>query len=659
MSDTAARPALLPRRVRTAAPFAVAVVWLVVVLVSPPFLGPYYVGVAATVGITALLAMGISLITGLTGQFSLAQAAFFGVGAYGSGLLTVRLGWPPLVALAASAAVAVGSAYLLGRPIFRLRGHFLAMGTLALAEIFYLVVGTLPATGASSGFGGIVPLSVLGFEFSGVDQQYFLVWILVGLCLWGLLRMRSAREGRALRAVRGHETAAAACGIDVGWSKTRAFAGSAFLGSIAGSVYAHQLLYVNPPPFSPLKSIDILAVAVLGGLATPWGAVVGAISYQVLQQVVSDALPGLLGEGAVGAGETLVVGALLVIVLILRSDGIVGALGAATNRVASAVQDRRQPSAAAARAETIPGAGAVNARVLKDGITDTGAVDAGTTGSRAACPGERIVLEARALTRRYGGVHALDGVDLQLREHEILAVIGPNGAGKSTLVNVLTGVTPPSSGQVLVDGSDRTGSAPHTMSRAGLARTFQTPTLFEGLTVLQNVQVGAHVLGSVGMVRAAVQTPAALREERDLAGRAHGALERIGLAHLADRTAVDLSLGQQKLVEVARALAAHPTVLLMDEPGAGLNRVEKQRLAETIRQMRRDGIAIVVIEHDMEFVMSLADRVHVLEFGQTLKVGSPAEVQRDPEVVRAYLGAAPAAEPESAARTEEVIHESA
>lgn len=650
MSDTAARPALLPRRVRTAAPFAVAVVWLVVVLVSPPFLGPYYVGVAATVGITALLAMGISLITGLAGQFSLAQAAFFGVGAYGSGLLTVRLGWPPLVALAASAAVAVGSAYLLGRPIFRLRGHFLAMGTLALAEIFYLVVGTLPATGASSGFGGIVPLSVLGFEFSGVDQQYFLVWLLVGLCLWGLLRMRSAREGRALRAVRGHETAAAACGIDVGWSKTRAFAGSAFLGSIAGSVYAHQLLYVNPPPFSPLKSIDILAVAVLGGLATPWGAVVGAISYQVLQQVVSDALPGLLGEGAVGAGETLVVGALLVIVLILRSDGIVGALAAVTNRVVSAVHDRRQPSAAAAQAATVPGSGAVNECAANDG-----AVDAGATGSGVAGPGEKSVLEARALTRRYGGVHALDGVDLQLREHEILAVIGPNGAGKSTLVNVLTGVTPPSSGQVLVGGSDRTGSAPHTMSRAGIARTFQTPTLFEGLTVLQNVQVGAHVLGSVGMVRSAVQTPAALHEERDLAARAHGALERIGLAHLADRSAVDLSLGQQKLVEVARALAAHPTVLLMDEPGAGLNRVEKQRLAETIRQMRRDGIAIVVIEHDMEFVMSLADRVHVLEFGQTLKVGSPAEVQRDPEVVRAYLGAAP----ESAARTEEVIHESA
>ena len=645
------RPAtatLQPARLRAAAPFAVAAAWVVAVLVSPPVLGPYYVGVAATVGVTALLAMGISLITGMAGQFSLAQAAFFGVGAYGSGLLTVRLGWPPVLALAASAAVAVGAAYLIGRPIFRLRGHFLAMGTLALAEIFYLVIGTLPSTGAASGFGGIKPFSVLGVEVSGVDQQYFLVWILVGLGLWGLLRLRGSREGRALRAVRGHETAAAACGIDVGWSKTRAFAGSAFLGSLAGSVYAHQLLYVNPPPFSPLTSIDVLAVAVLGGLLTPWGAVVGAIGYKILQQLVADLVPGLLGAGAVGAGETLVVGALLVLVLILRSDGIVGALSALASAVARGVRARRGrlgPEAAARpsrTAEVLPGPD----------------LPADPPASGPSAPGEAVVLEARALSRRYGGVRAVEAVDLVLHEHEILAVIGPNGAGKSTLVNVLSGVTAPSGGRVVLGGRDMTGAAPHALARAGMARTFQTPTLFEGLTVLQNVLVGAHVLGSVGMARSAVPTPAAVREEQELVRRAESALERVGLRHLAGQSAVDLSLGQQKLVEVARGLAAHPTILLMDEPGAGLNRVEKQRLAQTIRQMRREGIAIIVIEHDMEFVMALADRVHVLEFGQTLRVGSPAEVQRDREVIRAYLGTAHE-QPGTAAEAEEVVHEPA
>lgn len=634
------------RRVRAVGPLVVAAIWLVVVLVSPPVLGPYYVGVAASVGITALLAMGISLITGLAGQFSLAQAAFFGVGAYGSGLLTVKLGWPGVIALPVSAAFAVGAAYLLGRPVFRLRGHFLAMGTLALAEIFYLVVGTLPATGASSGFGGIPPLSLFGFGIGGVDQQYFFVWILVGLCLWGLVRLRGAREGRALRAVRSHEIAAAACGVDVGWSKTRAFAGSAFLGSVAGSVYAHQILYVNPPPFSPLRSIDILAVAVLGGLASPWGAVVGAVAYQLFEQAVSDVLPGLLGEGAVGAGETLVVGALLVLVLILRSDGIVGALSAAAVRARPLIAPRRTLVAEPPGPVVAPLVSGSPAPFsdIEDAISDAG----------RDAPGGEIVLEARGLTRHYGGVHALDGVDLTLRSHEILAVIGPNGAGKSTLVNVLTGVTAPSAGQVIVDGVDRTGAPAHRMARAGLARTFQTPTMFEGLTVVQNVQVGGHVLGSVGMVRAALQTFAAIREERDLLSRARAALQRIGLGHLADRNAVDLSLGQQKLVEVARALVAMPRVLLMDEPGAGLNRVEKLRLAQAIRQMRREGIAIFVIEHDMEFVMSLADQVHVLEFGRTLRVGTPAEVQSDPEVVRAYLGVEP-----SSVHEREVTHESA
>ncbi len=616
MSDNAVRRGPLPGGLGA---LGSAVAAVIVIAVLPGTLGDYYVGLGYTVGINALLALGLILVTGFAGQFSLAQAAFYAIGAYGSALLTAKAGWPAAVALIVSALGATLVAYALGKPIFRLRGHFLAMGTLALTEIVFLLVNNLSFTGGSSGFGGIMPFSLGPVQFDSLRSQFWLIWFVVAAALWASLRIRRGREGRALRALRSHEAAAAACGIHISWAKTRVFAGSAFVGSIAGSLYAHQLLYVNPPPFDVMTSIDILAIAVLGGLRSPWGAIVGAVSFQAIRQTVDGVLPGLFGAGSVGAGEELVFGIILVLILVVRPDGIVGALSSLTSWIAQRTRQRR---------------------ATPDSPAPTDAAPSAPVATREVRAGQRVVLRARGLSKHFGGVHAVSDVDLLLHEREILAVIGPNGAGKSTLLNILSGNLPPTSGAVELDGTDVTGLRADQVAARGLARTFQTPSLFAGMDTRENVLIGGYLSGRVGLIRSALPTVGAVREESRLAARADEILAELNMSHLAGHEASHLSLGQQKMVEVARALAQNPAVLLLDEPGAGLNRVEKLALAETLRGLRARGVSLLLIEHDMEFVMSLADRVHVLDFGRTLRVGSPAEVQADENVIAAYLGTA-------------------
>lgn len=594
-----------------------AVVWVAALLLAPSVLDLYRQGLAITVGTNALLAMGLVLLTGLAGQFSLAQAAFFGIGAYGSALLTVDYGWSPVAALVASAAVCMVVALAIGRPIFRLRGHYLAMGTLALTEIFYQLVNNLEITGGASGFGGIQNFSVLGFAFDDLRSQLWLVWGILGIALWACLHITKGREGRALRAIKGHEAAAASCGVNVTWSKTRILAASALLGSVAGSVYAHQILYVNPPPFGTSVAINILAITVLGGLASPWGAIVGAVAFQLITQFIEAWLPSVFGEEAVGAGEALAFGIILVLVLVLRPDGIVGAFGS----VKDSVLRRFGGSDSAADLDVL-----VTTSVVAD-----------DSASRPIA-GEGVVLEARGLTKRFGGVTAVDAVDLYVHEREILAVIGPNGAGKSTLQNLLSGNLLPTSGEVLLRGEVVTGRPAHQVARRGVARTFQTPSLFGDMTVRENILTGAYVRGKVGLVRSAIPTPGAIREERSIGSEVDRIIDELGLRPLAAQRADALSLGQQKTVELARAFARRPDVLLLDEPGAGLNKLEKQQLAQALRTLQAAGLSMVLIEHDMEFVMSLADRVHVLDFGKTLCVGLPHEVQKNPQVIAAYLG---------------------
>ena len=599
---------------------ATALVWIVVVVAAGLGLGDYWQGIGASVGLMALLALGMILVTGYAGQFSLAVGAFYGVGAYGSALLTMNFGWLGIAAIFVSAAVAAGAAYLLGRPIFRLRGHFLAMGTLALSEVFFLLVNNLEITGGSSGL-PLSALDVFGFELIEASQHLILNWLIVGLVLWGCLRLAVGREGRALKAIRGHEAAAASAGIDIVASKTRVFIASAVISSLAGSLYAHQIMYVNPPPFGVATAIDVLVIAVLGGMRSPWGAVVGAIVLEFLYQSIEGILTQLLGSAAVGAGQTLVLGVLLVVILILRPDGIVGIAESISRKF------KRKPVTPELAAEDEEYVTMAQARASDDSARK---IEGHALGE--------VVLSARGLVKRFGGVTAVDHISLDIHAGEVLAVIGPNGAGKSTLVNLLSGNLLQTSGTVSIVAEEVTGKPAHSVARHGLSRSFQTPCLFEGMDVLSTVKVGAHLRGHIGMLRSSVPTPGALREERELDKLAHAVLDRLGLARFAAEDAKNLSLGQQKKIEIARALVANPKVLLLDEPCAGLNKAEKKSLLVLLRQLGREGIAVLVIEHDMEFVMASADRVHVVNFGATLKVGTPAEVQGDQAVIDAYLG---------------------
>jgi branched-chain amino acid transport system permease protein len=608
-ADTSPREAhaASPRFALSLRAAAGAVVWIAATLLLPVvFDSPYYIGLGITVGLNALLALGLIVLTGYAGQFSLGQAAFYGIGAYGSGLLTVRSGLPPIVALVVAAAAAGLLALVLGRPLFRLRGHFLAMGTLALNEIMFLLFNNLGVTGASSGFGGIAPFSLFGFDFASLESQSILIWLTVGSAMWISIRIGRSRKGRGLKALRSQEIAASSSGVDLTAAKTQVFVVGAVFASVAGSLYAHHLLYVNPPPFALLTSINILVIAVVGGLATPWGALVGALTLTLLRQGAATFTPRLFGEGAVGAGETFVVGAVLILVLTTMPDGITEAASRGIGRLLH--HDKR-------------GRGS-------DPPLLTGGLAGRETGGGQASPGEEVVLRIAGLTKRFGGVTAVSEVDLQLREYEILGVIGPNGAGKTTLINLVSGAVEPTAGTIELGGHDVTGLPSHKIAAQGLARTFQTPSMFEKMTVRENVLVGAYLRGSAGLVRSSGPTVGVLRD----------LLHDLDLWDLRDRQATELSLGHQKVLEIGRALAQHPAVLLLDEPAAGLNRAEKQRLANALRRIRLRGVALLLVEHDMELVMGVADRVHVLNFGCTLRVGTPDEVQADPEVVKAYLG---------------------
>ncbi len=577
----------------------IAFVFLVAALPLLP-VPEFWITQANYIGLYSLVAIGLVLLTGVAGLTSFGQAAFVGMGAYTAAYLTLTHGVSPWLTVWVGLAFTFIAALVLGWVTLRMSGHFLPLATIAWGLSLYYLLGNIDALGKYDGLLGIPAIEFFGLTLNTGRSFYYLLWLLVLLAAFGSIRLLDSRTGRALRAVKGGTTMAEAMGVNTFRLKVTAFVLAALLASVSGWLFAHFQRTVNPSPFGLNKGIEYLFMAVVGGVGHVWGAIVGSAVVKVMEEQLQDWLPKLFGTS--GNYEIIVFGILLVLVLQYARDGIWAFVEARFPKPPRAVDW----------------------------------ADAPPLPHREQPPRGEVVLDVKDARKEFGGLVAVNDVSFQVRAGQILGLIGPNGAGKSTTFNLVTGVLPATRGTVALRGQPIQSLPSREIAARGVARTFQHVKMIPTMTVLENVALGAHLRGSAGVASAVLRLDR--NEEKRLLREAQQQLERIGMADRMHELAGNLALGPQRLMEIARALAADPMLLLLDEPAAGLRLKEKQALAAVLRQLRDEGMAILLVEHDMDLVMGLVDRVVVMEFGTKLIEGTPDEVQASPAVCAAYLG---------------------
>lgn len=608
---------------------------------------------AANAAAYAVLALGLNIVVGFAGLLDLGYAAFFAIGAYAYGILTsfqVMPHWSPVwapfawlelvqrvaqpggdvvhftvsfwIMLPVSALIAAGFGILFGAPTLRLRGDYLAIVTLGFGEIVPIVVRNADGlTNGAAGLNGIQAPRLFGHSFGIAAWPYYYVAVaMVALLMFVSLRLRDSRIGRAWMAIRDDETAAMAMGVDRTSTKLLAFAiGAAFAGA-TGTFYVAKLQTATPEMFGFPVSVMILVMVVFGGMGSVWGVVVGAMLLQLLQSWFLEDLTGWIHTLGTAVGQPwmlridltesieLIFGLILVFMMLFRREGLIPA--------------RRRQSALSFEQQ--------HAEVRRGGfVALSGLGDVSHAG-----------LEVKGVTVRFGGLVALNAVDLTVPPGSVVAVIGPNGSGKSTLFNAITGLTPAAGGTVRFDGADVLGLPPHEILRRGIARTFQNIRLFANLSVLDNVLIGQHARLITGPLMAVFRPPATRREEAAARVWAAEILSIFGnrLLPRLTQTVSHLSYANRRRVEIARALASRPKILLLDEPTAGMNPAETLELAEQIKALHAVGLTILLIEHKLDVVTRLADKVVVLDHGEKIAEGTADEIRRNEAVLQAYLG---------------------
>ena len=639
-------------------PLLLAAIGLVVLVLFPVVVdNPYYIHLVETISIYAILLFGLDIVVGYTGQVSLGHAGLFGIGAYSAGVVIMHFPDTPFV-LIPIIAIAVTALFgaVLALPALRVTGPYLAMVTLAFGTIIQILINEM--TDLTDGPMGITlsKPTVLGHQFT--EREFF--WVVAFLLVAALLvvhRILRSHLGRAFEALRGSPVASDCMGVSVYRYKVYAFVVSAGLAGLAGSLYSYSEQYISPNTYNFELTVLFLLAIIMGGRKTRSGALLGAAIIVMLPKLLDDivlfryvsctlAALMLVGAGvfvargkstpqrvAVPVVGTIVLAALS-FVLTSMTDWRLSIFGLITLLVVYYLQD----GIIGFVRQTLGwrGHGSTDADAAAALAAPASAVS--TSGPATGTPAAQELVAASHVLMQFGGLKALNDVSLNVSRGTIHGLIGPNGSGKSTMMNVLTGIYVPTDGKIAFKGESIVGKTSARIALSGIARTFQNVQLFGEMTALQNVLVGLHHTYRSNLVEVALHLPRFVREERAATARAYALLMFVGLEALAGEEARNLPYGKQRLLEIARALALNPELLLLDEPAAGLTAPDIKELVAIIRKVREHGITLILIEHHMDVVMSVCDVVTVLDFGQKIAEGNPAAVQANPQVVKAYLG---------------------